>query len=46
MPELRDKLEAARAEVARLERRAEHATCIDLGLQYGEQWGREMHVQG
>lgn len=31
MPELADKLEAARAEVARLERIAATATCRDLG---------------
>lgn len=31
MPELADKLEAARAEVVRLERQAAHAICIELG---------------
>lgn len=31
MPELADKIEAARYELARLEREAAHATCADLG---------------
>ena len=31
MPKLAEKLEAARAEVARLEREAAHATCVELG---------------
>jgi hypothetical protein len=31
MPELADQIEAARAELARLERIAAHASCADLG---------------
>jgi hypothetical protein len=31
MPELRDRIEATRAELARLERQAAHATCAEIG---------------
>ena len=31
MPDLADRIEAARAELARLEREAAHATCAELG---------------